>query len=150
MKEARILAASGKDYGKLIAVWESSVRATHHFLSEKDIITYRSLILNEYFDQVQLYAIEVEEKMMGFIGINGESIQMLFIHPDARGKGFGKRLIDFARKAHHVYMVDVNEQNEQAVGFYKKLGFVTFERSEVDGAGKPFPILSMALPVQNK
>ncbi|MEH3115411.1 GNAT family N-acetyltransferase [Pedobacter terrae] len=145
MKEAIILAAGRKDYRKLITVWESSVRATHHFLSEKDIITYRTLILNEYFDQVQLYAITVAEKVMGFIGINEESIQMLFIHPDARGKGLGKKLIDFAKQEHGTYMVDVNEQNEQAVGFYEKLGFVTFERSDVDGAGKPFPILSMTL-----
>lgn len=145
MKEATIVAAVRKDYEKLIAVWESSVRATHHFLSEKDIITYRWLILNEYFDQVRLYTVNVEEEVMGFIGINKKSIQMLFIHPDVRGKGLGQRLVDFAKQEHHVYMVDVNEQNEQAVGFYQKLGFVTVERSEVDAAGKPFPILSMEL-----
>jgi len=145
MKEAIIVAAGRKDYEKLIAVWESSVRATHHFLSENDIMTYRSLILTEYFDQVRLYAAKFEEEVMGFIGINKKSIQMLFIHPDARGKGFGKTLIDFAKDKHDVNTVDVNEQNKQAVGFYEKLGFVTFERSEQDGAGKPFPILSMAL-----
>jgi len=145
MKEAIILAAGRKDYEKLITVWESSVRATHHFLSEKDIITYRSLILSQYFDQVQLYCIKVEKEMMGFIGINEKSIQMLFIHPDARGKGLGRRLVEFAKQEHGTYLVDVNEQNEQAVGFYEKLGFVTIERMEMDGAGKPFPILSMEL-----
>ncbi len=145
MKEAIIEAAGKNDYEKLIAVWESSVRATHHFLAEKDIVGYRWLILNEYFDQVKLYKIKVEGEIMGFTGINGKSIQMLFIHPDARGKGLGKRLIDFAKQEHDVNMVDVNEQNKQALGFYQKLGFVTIERSEVDGAGKPFPVLSMAL-----
>jgi len=145
MKEVLIEPAGKKQYEKLITLWESSVRATHHFLSESDIITYRSLILTEYFDQVQLYGIKVEEEIMGFIGLNGKFIQMLFIHPDARGKGLGKTLIDFAKKAHGANTVDVNEQNDQAVGFYEKLGFVTIERSERDGAGKPFPILSMAL-----
>jgi len=145
MKEAMIEPAGKKDYDQLIAVWESSVRATHDFLSETDIITYRSLILTEYFDQVQLYCIKVEEEIMGFIGLHGEFIQMLFIHPDARGKGLGKTLIDFAKKEYGANTVDVNEQNDQAVGFYEKLGFVTIERSELDGAGKPFPILSMAL-----
>lgn len=145
MKEAIIEAAGKKDYEKLIAVWESSVRATHHFLSEKDIITYRSLILTEYFDQVQLYCVKVEEEIMGFIGLHGKFIHMLFIHPDARGKGLGKTLIDFTKKEHGANTVDVNEQNEEAVGFYQKLGFVIIERSERDGAGKPFPILSMAL-----
>jgi len=145
MKEAIIVTAGRKDYEKLIAVWECSVRATHHFLSENDIMAYRSLILTEYFDQVRLYAAKFEEEVMGFIGINKKSIQMLFIHPDVRGKGLGKTLIDFAKDKHDVNTVDVNEQNKQAVGFYEKLGFVTYERSEQDGAGKPFPILSMAL-----
>jgi putative acetyltransferase len=145
MKEVLIEPAGKKEYEKLITVWESSVRATHHFLSENDIMTYRSLILTEYFDQVRLYAVKFEKKVMGFIGINEKSIQMLFIHPEARGKGLGKTLIDFAKDKHDVNTVDVNEQNEQAVGFYEKLGFVTYERTEQDGAGKPFPILSMAL-----
>lgn len=145
MKEVLIEPAGKKEYEKLITVWESSVRATHHFLSESDIIAYRSLILTEYFDQVRLYAVKFEKEVMGFIGINKKSIQMLFIHPDDRGKGLGKTLIDFAKDKHDINTVDVNEQNEQAVGFYEKLGFVTYERSERDGAGKPFPILSMAL-----
>ncbi|MGN7986664.1 GNAT family N-acetyltransferase [Pedobacter sp. 22226] len=145
MKEAIIEQAGKKEYEKLITVWESSVRATHHFLSESDIITYRSLILTEYFDQVKLYSIGVEGNIMGFIGITGESIQMLFIHPETRGKGLGRKLIDFAKKEHGATLVDVNEQNHQAVGFYEKLGFVTIERSEYDAAGKPFPILSMEL-----
>ncbi len=147
MKDILIEKAAKKDYQQLITVWESSVRATHHFLSESDIITYRSLILNQYFDQVQLYSVKENEKISGFIGISGEAIQMLFIHADARGKGLGKKLIDFVKKEHGINTVDVNEQNSQAVGFYEKLGFVTVERSEVDAAGKPYPILSMELKV---
>ena len=41
--------------------------------------------------------------------------------------------------------MDVNEQNEQAVGFYEHYGFEVFDRSETDGMGDPFPILHMRL-----
>ena len=41
--------------------------------------------------------------------------------------------------------VDVNEQNEQAIGFYQHYGFKTISRSELDGTGKPYPILHMEL-----
>lgn len=41
--------------------------------------------------------------------------------------------------------VDVNEQNEQAVGFYKHCGFETIKRSELDTSGKPYPTLHMEL-----
>jgi len=39
--------------------------------------------------------------------------------------------------------VDVNEQNQQAVGFYRRLGFEVEGRSEVDSMGKPFPLLHL-------
>jgi putative acetyltransferase len=41
--------------------------------------------------------------------------------------------------------VDVNEQNPAAVGFYQHFGFKVVGRSPLDGTGKPFPILHMAL-----
>ena len=45
-----------------------------------------------------------------------------------------------------VLTVDVNEQNPQAVGFYRHYGFIQVARSPLDGEGKPFPLLHMALP----
>jgi len=39
----------------------------------------------------------------------------------------------------------VNEQNEQAVGVYLRLGFKIVGRSPLDGTGKPYPILHMQL-----
>ncbi|RZK90758.1 MAG: GNAT family N-acetyltransferase, partial [Pedobacter sp.] len=56
-----------------------------------------------------------------------------------------KELMKFAIEEKKATKVDVNEQNEQAVGFYKHLGFVIMERFENDDAGKPYPILAMEL-----
>ncbi|WP_228449005.1 GNAT family N-acetyltransferase [Vibrio spartinae] len=42
---------------------------------------------------------------------------MLFISPDARGKGIGALLSAHAIKEQGVSKVDVNEKNEQALGF---------------------------------
>ena len=50
---------------------------------------------------------------------------MLFIHPQSRGKQIGKTLLTFSIEKMNVKKVDVNEQNDQAVGFYKKCGFET-------------------------
>lgn len=45
---------------------------------------------------------------------------------------------------HSIY-VDVNEQNEQAAGFYRHMGFVVKHRSALDEQGNPFPVLHLAL-----
>ena len=72
-------------------------------------------------------------------------MEMLFLSPDFFGKGLGKQLINFVIKEMQVNKVDVNEQNNSAVAFYKKLGFETYERTENDNQGKNYPILKMKL-----
>ncbi|MCZ4245863.1 acetyltransferase [Pedobacter punctiformis] len=136
------------DYLQIIKVWEASVRATHHFLAEEDILDYKSLIYNEYLHQVDLYCAVDDNQIIAFMGINEDMIQMLFVHPDARSKGVGKKLIEFAIDQKNITKVDVNEQNEQAVGFYERMGFSVSERSAYDASGKPYPVLSMELVKQ--
>ncbi|WP_231426731.1 GNAT family N-acetyltransferase [Pedobacter sp. Leaf250] len=145
MQEPNIISATKNDYMVLIRLWEASVRATHHFLDDSDIIRYKQLILHKYFDQVDLYCFKKNDVLLGFLGLSGDNIQMLFIEPSARRQGIGKELMKFAIEQKQATKVDVNEQNEQALGFYKHLGFVIMERYENDDVGKPYPILSMEL-----
>lgn len=135
-----------EEYGNVVELWEASVRATHHFLKEEDIEYFKPLILNTYLEAVELRCIRnVDEKIIGFLGVVDRNLEMLFIHPEYRGKGVGKALLDYSINQLEVIRVDVNEQNEQAVGFYKCFGFETIKRSELDSSGKPYPILHMEL-----
>lgn len=134
------------DYTEIVDVWEASVRATHHFLKEEDIQYFKPLILNTYLDAVQLKCIKNEQKqIVGFLGVADQNLEMLFIHPDYRGQKIGKKLLNHSIEKMGVTKVDVNEQNDQAVGFYKKFGFETTARSEFDSTGKNYPILHMQL-----
>lgn len=134
------------DYTEIVNVWEASVRATHHFLKEEDIQYFKPLILNTYLDAVELKCVKNDEKqIVGFLGVADQNLEMLFIHPDYRGKQIGKRLLTHSIDNMDVRKVDVNEQNDQAVGFYKRFGFETVGRSELDATGKPYPVLHMVL-----
>jgi len=144
--EHRIDYIDNFEYNKVVEVWESSVRATHHFLKEEDIAYFKPLILNTYLDAVELRCYRDENyKIVGFLGVSDENLEMLFMHPEQRGKKIGKSLLEYAINHFGVSKVDVNEQNEQAVGFYMHCGFVTKGRSELDASGKPYPILHMEL-----
>ena len=77
------------------------------------------------------------------MGMDGNSIEMLFIHPDHFRRGGGKMLIEHAQSMYLTVRLDVNEQNPQARRFYESQGFVVSGRSETDGQGRPFPLLHM-------
>jgi putative acetyltransferase len=84
--------------------------------------------------------------MAGFVGVLDRKIEMLFFAPDYIGKGLGKELITYAIHELQSNKVDVNEQNVNAVQFYLKCGFQTYERTDKDDQGKPYPLLRMKLP----
>lgn len=134
------------EYNDLIAIWESSVRATHDFLQNDDIEKLRPLILGQYFDAVELKCAKNSEgKLFGFCGVAEDKLKMLFVASEDRGKGIGKILCQYAIDQLGVTKVDVNEQNPQALGFYEHMGFRTIGRSPLDGQGNPFPLLHMEL-----
>lgn len=131
---------------ELMDVWEASVRATHHFLADSDIESLQPIVrqgLATIFELV--YFVNEEERVMGFMGIENEKIEMLFIHPLHRGQGMGKKLVSHAINTSNISCVDVNEQNVQGVGFYKHMGFKIISRSPMDENANPFPILHMSI-----
>ncbi|WP_413513303.1 GNAT family N-acetyltransferase [Myroides odoratus] len=132
------------DYPCLVEIWESAVLATHDFLKPEDFSYYKEH-LPTYFTFVTLWGFEHEGVLVGFMGIAENSLEMLFIDESMRGKGVGKKLIQYGIEQQGVTKVEVNEQNEQGVGFYKHLGFKVIHRSELDGQGKAYPILQMEL-----
>lgn len=144
--QLNISTLSGQDFSEVISVWEASVRASHHFLSEADIQFYKPLIFSDYLPMLNLYGIRhTSGGLAGFIGIAGCKIEMLFVHPDYFGKGVGKSLCRFAVQERRVSEVDVNEDNPGAMEFYTKMGFKVAGRSPVDSSGKPFPIMHLAI-----
>lgn len=133
---------SKTDYTRLVEVWESAVKSTHDFLKKEDFLYYKKQ-LPTYFQYVRLFGFEQEGIILGFIGVAKGNLEMLFVHDEYRGMGVGKRLAQYAIENLAVTKVDVNEQNIQALGFYKHIGFDLVSRSEVDGEGKPYPILHL-------
>ncbi len=133
------------DYPAIIELWETSVRASHNFLKSEEIDFYKPLVLKYGLPQSNLYGIYSNSVLAGYIGIRGQKIEMLFIHPDFFGQGLGTELLQFAIKQQHCTLIDVNEENPRAYKFYLKHGFKLNFRDEKDDCDKPHPILHLKL-----
>lgn len=131
---------------QLIEVWEKSVRATHLFLSDneiKDIKTYVPQAINEV---AHLIIVENESEIpVAFMGIEEHTLEMLFITPEERGNGLGKRLMQYGMENYLIKELAVNEQNPLAKGFYEHMGFQIYKRTDHDEQGKAYPLLYMKL-----
>jgi len=132
-------------YNKLVKVWEDSVRATHDFLTESEIEKIK-LYVPEALKRVQnLVVAEEDGEPIAFIGVENKKIEMLFVSPENRGKGIGRQLVNYAINNFGINTVTVNEQSPQAVGFYGRLGFEIYKRTDTDEQGNNYPLLYMRL-----
>ena len=128
--------------GELIDVWEKSVRSSHHFLKKEDLEYYCPRIRDIYFDAVDLYVIR-NPHMVAFMGLSEDMVEMLFVLPAEKGKGYGSTLLNYAFEEKHIRKIDVNEQNTEAYQFYINRGYHVIARDEVDADGKPYPIIHL-------
>jgi putative acetyltransferase len=143
---SRISRVVEPELARLFYVWESAVRATHDFLDERQIEMLMPMVRHELASFPEIHCLRDRSgEPYAFMGVANGNIEMLFVHADHQGFGAGRLLTQLAIERLRATTVDVNEQNQAAVGFYRHLGFQPVARSMRDPLGNPFPILHMAL-----
>lgn len=143
MKILKIKALDQETENKLLVIWESSVRATHNFLSDPEINNIKKYVPHALRRVSHLIVAYDENKPVAFMGINDLKLEMLFVAANQRGTGIGKALITYGINNLDINELSVNEQNPGARSFYEHMGFKAVERSEFDDQGNPYPILIM-------
>lgn len=141
--QVKITIATPKSWAQLHALWYASVKASHNFLTDADISAISPLVLEGLHNTCVYVAMSPDRHICGFIGISGQKIEMLFIHPHYFGQGYGTILVRHVEELHGINSVDVNEQNGKALQFYLHLGFAVSGRSACDSSGAAFPLLHL-------
>lgn len=131
----RIRQSTPADGERAVQIWRGAVDVTHDFLKAE---------VQSFLPAAPLWlAVDADDRPIGVMLLDGTSMEALFIDPAYRGTGVGRALVAHALKRHPVLTTEVNEQNEQAVGFYERLGFVPTGRSERDGQGRAYPLIHL-------
>ncbi|EFO62840.1 Acetyltransferase [Giardia lamblia P15] len=145
MKVIEIKERSSLLLEQLLRIWESSVRATHQFLSEEEIEDIKKCVPQALKDIAHLIILEEGGFPVAFMGLEKQKLTMLFVASEARGKGLGKKLLQHGIENFAVNELTVNEQNPLARGFYEHMGFLVYKRTDCDEQGNPYPLLYMRL-----
>lgn len=133
----------------LLDLWEDSVRASHTFLNNQHIAEIKIEVKAALQSSQNIITATDKKDFLGFVGVEDNKIEMLFVASSAFRKGVGKALLKEALerylKDYPCILVDCNEQNAQGLAFYKSLGFEVVGRSEKDSAGRDFPIVHLKI-----
>lgn len=121
------------------------MRATHHFLNESDIQALVPVVRDQALPHLEVWVLcTPADTPVGFMGLDGQRLEALFIAPAHFRQGGGQQLLAHARQLKGALQLDVNEQNPGALAFYLANGFAITGRAPLDGQGRPFPLLHLS------
>ena len=142
-----VRAGEPRDSAAAVAIWRAAVDATHGFLTPADRQAIDAQV-SAFLPQSPLWVAELGGEVAGFMVLDGDMIEALFVDPARHGQGVGSALVAHALTLAPQARVDANEQADNAVGFYLAKGFERIGRSECDNEGRPYPLVHFRFPVR--
>ena len=140
----KIRQGTSADVPRALAIWRNAVDATHGFLTPEDRAGIDVMVAEQFLPHVALVLVEdAAEQVQGFLVMDGEMIDALFVDPAVHGLGFGTALLEHALTLAPQALVDASEQADNALPFYEARGFLRIGRSETDPQGRPYPLIHL-------
>lgn len=111
------------DRERIMEIWLSANLEAHGFIRPE---YWRECYERtaEAIGSAEVYVVSEDGKIIGFIGLDGDNIEGVFVDGKCRCRGVGKSLIDFVKQRHSKLTLCVYEKNSRAAEFYKREGFV--------------------------
>ncbi|MFB6114223.1 MAG: GNAT family N-acetyltransferase [Halodesulfurarchaeum sp.] len=97
----------------------------------EDLLKQRWGFFADAYRRSRVFVIHDEETLVGFVAARRDGyILFLGIHPDYRGRGFGKRLVAKVADQSDTISCHARASNENALAFYEHLGFERVRKIE--------------------
>ena len=110
------------DIDKVADIWLNTNVTAHYFIS-KQYWQNNFEFVKELLLQATVYVYEDNQEIQGFIGLNDEYIEGIFVSDEMRSQGIGKLLLDFVKNRKAKLSLNVYQKNTRAIHFYQREGF---------------------------
>lgn len=130
------------DVERAFEIWRDAVDATHGFLAPEDRAGIDAMVAG-WLPTVDMWIVDANGRPVGFLVMDGDLIDALFVDPAVHRRGYGTLLLDHALALAPEATVDASEQASNALLFYEARGFVRTGRSETDPHGRPYPLIHL-------
>ena len=112
-----------EDIDRVADIWLKTNLKAHYFISNQYWKSNYELV-KEMMLQSEIYVFEADKKIQGFIGLNDEYIEGIFVSDEMQSCGIGKLLLDYIKDKKVSLRLNVYQKNARAISFYQREGFI--------------------------
>ena len=110
------------DINKVANIWLDTNITAHYFIPEQYWKSNFELV-KELLLQETVYVYEDDQEIWGFIGLNDEYVEGIFVSDEMQSLGIGKLLLNYAKDKRSKLLLNVYQKNTRAISFYQREGF---------------------------
>lgn len=122
------------DIDKVADIWLATNLKAHSFIPAQYWKSNFELV-KELLLQATAYVYEDKQEIQGFVGLNDEYIEGIFVSNEIQSHGIGKALLNYAKNKRNKLFLNVYQKNIRAIAFYQREGF-EIQHSGFDEATK--------------
>ena len=110
------------DINKVANIWLDTNITAHYFIPAQYWKSNFELV-KELLLQATVYICEDKQEIHGFIGLNDEYVEGIFVSDEMQSQGIGKVLLNYAKDTRSKLLLNVYQKNTRAISFYQREGF---------------------------
>ena len=118
------------DINRVAKIWLDTNINAHYFISAQYWKSNFELV-KELLLQATVYIHEDKQEIHGFIGLNDEYVEGIFVSDEMQSRGIGKMLLDYIKDKKDRLQLKVYQKNVRAMSFYQREGF-TIQSESMD------------------
>ena len=104
--------------------------------------------MKEMMSQSEIYVFEADKKIQGFVGLNDEYIEGVFVSDEMQSCGIGKLLLDYIKDKKERLQLNVYQKNARAISFYQREGFIAEKKGCKNRNSQPERIYGLAVSAE--
>ncbi len=111
------------DINDIMQIWKDENIRAHEFILKQYWESNYNFV-KEIIPNAEIYVYEIKEKIVGFLGLDNNYIEGIFVDTNNQYNGIGTSLLNKAKENKSSLILKVYKKNINAINFYKKNDFV--------------------------
>lgn len=119
---------NNNDINTVMQIWKNENIKAHKFI-QKEYWESNYNYVKEALQNAEVYVYLIKKEIVGFIGLNNNYIEGIFVDTNNQCKGIGTSLLNKVKENKSSLTLSVYKKNTNTINFYKKNNFIITKES---------------------